>query len=96
MAGLSDADHRDRVRRTGGRERQPRTERSGVAGDNLVGSGVLAFGMMIRMLAVLIVLLVVVASDKDVGLAAALVYGLAYTAELGLSLAGYYSQEPTA
>jgi len=64
--------------------------------DNLVGSGVLAFGMMIRMLAVLVVLLVVVASDKDVGLAAALVYGLAYTAELGLSLAGYYSQEPTA
>jgi hypothetical protein len=64
--------------------------------DNLAGSGVLAFGMMIRMLAVLVVLLVVVASDKDAGLAAALVYGLAYTAELGLSLAGYYSQEPTA
>jgi hypothetical protein len=64
--------------------------------DNLAGSGVLAFGMMIRVLAVLVVLLVVVASDKDVGLAAALVYGLAYTAELGLSLAGYYSQEPTA
>jgi len=64
--------------------------------DNIAGSGVLAFGMMIRMLAVLVVLLVVVASDKDVGLAAALVYGLAYTAELGLSLAGYYSQEPTA
>jgi hypothetical protein len=64
--------------------------------DNLAGSGVLAFGMMIRMLAVLVVLLVVTASDKDVGLAAALVYGLAYTAELGLSLAGYYSQDPTA
>ena len=64
--------------------------------DNIAGSGVLAFGMMIRMLAVLVVLLVVVASDKDVGLAAALVYGLAYTAELGLSLAGYYTQEPTA
>jgi len=64
--------------------------------DNLAGSGVLAFGMMIRMLAVLVVLLVVVGSDKDVGLAAALVYGLAYTAELGLSLAGYYTQEPTA
>ena len=64
--------------------------------DNLAGSGVLAFGMMIRMLAVLVVLLVVVSSDKDVGLAAALVYGLAYTAELGLSLAGYYGQEPTA
>jgi hypothetical protein len=64
--------------------------------DNLAGSGVLAFGMMTRMLAVLVVLLVVASSDGDVGLAAALVYGLAYTAELGLSLAGYYSQEPTA
>jgi hypothetical protein len=64
--------------------------------DNLAGSGVLAFGMMIRMLAVLVVLLVVASSDGDVGLAAALVYGLAYTAELGLSLVGYFSQEPTA
>jgi hypothetical protein len=64
--------------------------------DNLAGSGVLAFGMMIRMLAVLVVLLVVASSDGDVGLAAALTYGLAYTAELGLSLAGYYSQEPSA
>jgi hypothetical protein len=63
---------------------------------NVAASGVLAFGMMFRMLAVLVVLLVVVASDKDVGLAAALLYGLAYTAELGLSLAGYYGQEPTA
>lgn len=64
--------------------------------DNLAGSGVLAFGMMIRMLAVLVVLLVVASSDRDLGLAAALVYGFAYTAELGLSLVGYYSQEPTA
>ncbi|HEY8842630.1 MAG TPA: hypothetical protein VIM23_01880 [Gaiellaceae bacterium] len=64
--------------------------------ENLAGSGVLAFGMMIRMLAVLVVLLVVASSDGKVGLAAALVYGLAYTAELGLSLAGYFSQEPTA
>ncbi|MDQ2911136.1 MAG: hypothetical protein M3R39_09000 [Actinomycetota bacterium] len=64
--------------------------------DNLAGSGVLAFGMMTRLLAVLVVLLVVASSDPDVGLAAVLVYGLAYTAELALSLAGYYSQEPTA
>jgi hypothetical protein len=64
--------------------------------DNLAGSGVLAFGMMTRMLAVLVVLLVVASSDRDVGLAAALVYGLAYTAELGFSLLGYFSQEPTA
>jgi hypothetical protein len=42
------------------------------------------------------VLVAVSSSDTGVGLAAALVYGLAYTAELALSLAGYYSQEPTA
>jgi hypothetical protein len=64
--------------------------------DNLAGSGVLAFGMMLRMLAVLVVLLIVVVSDHTVGLAAALVFGLAYTAELALSLLGYYTQEPTA
>jgi hypothetical protein len=41
-------------------------------------------------------LLALVASDKDAGLAAALVYGAAYTAELGFSLLGYYAQEPRA
>jgi len=64
--------------------------------DRLAASGALAFGMMLRLLAVLAVLLAVAASNRDVGLAAALVYGAAYTAELGLSLAGYYNQEPTA
>jgi len=64
--------------------------------DRLAASGALAFGMMLRMLVVLAVLLAVAASDRKVGLAAALVYGAAYTAELALSLVGYYSQEPTA
>jgi hypothetical protein len=64
--------------------------------DNLAASGVLAFAMMARLLAVLVVLVAVAASDRDAGLAAALVYGLAYTTELALSLAGYYTQEPTA
>jgi hypothetical protein len=64
--------------------------------DNLAASGLLAFGMMSRLLVVLAVLLALVASDKEAGLAAALVYGAAYTAELGLSLLGYYSQEPRA
>jgi hypothetical protein len=64
--------------------------------DQLAASGALAFGMMLRLLAVLAVLLAVAASDRKVGLAAALVYGAAYTAELGLSLMGYYNQEPTA
>jgi hypothetical protein len=64
--------------------------------DNLARSGVLAFGMMIRLLAVLVVLVAVASSDAHLGLAAAAVYGLAYTAELGFSLLGYYGQAPTA
>jgi hypothetical protein len=63
--------------------------------DNLAGSGAFAFGMMLRLLAVLVVLLAVVSSDRDVGLAAALTYGVAYTAELVLNLVGYYGQEPS-
>jgi hypothetical protein len=66
------------------------------ASDRLAASGALAFGMMLRLLAVLAVLLAVAASDRNLGLAAVLVYGAAYTAELGLSLLGYYNQEPTA
>jgi hypothetical protein len=64
--------------------------------DNLAASSVLAFGMMGRLLAVLVVLVAVAASNRDVGLAAALLYGLAYTVELAVSLAGYYVQEPRA
>jgi hypothetical protein len=64
--------------------------------DNIAASGALAFGMMFRLLGVLAVLLALVASDRDAGLAAALVYGAAYTAELALSLLGYYAQEPRA
>ncbi len=59
-------------------------------------SAALGFGMMLRMLGVLVVLVAVAASDQAVGLAAALVYGAAYSAELALSLASYYGQEPTA
>ena len=64
--------------------------------DNVAASGVLAFGMMARLLVILAVLLALVASDNEAGLAAALVYGAAYTAELGFSLLGYYAQEPRA
>jgi hypothetical protein len=64
--------------------------------DNLAASGVLAFGMMGRVLAVLVVLVAVAASDGRLALAAALVYALAYTAELAVSLMTYYVQEPSA
>jgi hypothetical protein len=64
--------------------------------DNLAASGVLAFGMMGRVLAVLVVLVAVAATDRTLALAAVLVYALAYTAELAVSVATYYVQEPTA
>jgi hypothetical protein len=64
--------------------------------DNLAASGVLAFGMMGRVLAVLIVLVAVAATDRGLALAAVLVYALAYTAELTVSVASYYVQEPSA
>ena len=41
-------------------------------------------------------LLAVASSDRELGLAVALVYGAAYTAELAVGLLGYYGQEPTA
>jgi hypothetical protein len=64
--------------------------------DNVAASGVLAFGMMFRLLLILAVLLALTVSNRDAGLAAALLYGAAYTAELALSLLGYYAQEPRA
>jgi hypothetical protein len=64
--------------------------------EHVAASGLLAFGMMFKLLVVLAVLLALAASDKDAGLAAALVYGAAYTAELALSMLGYYAQEPRA
>ena len=62
--------------------------------DNLAASGVLALGMMFRGIAVMVVLIAVAASDARLALAAAGVYVLAYTLELGLSLLAYFVQEP--
>jgi hypothetical protein len=57
---------------------------------NLAGSGVLAFGMMFRVIAVMVVVFAVAASDARLALAGGLVYALAYTAELALSLIYYF------
>jgi hypothetical protein len=57
---------------------------------NLASSGVVAFGMMFRTLAVVVVLAAVAASDAKLALAAALVYALVYTFELALSLVTYF------
>jgi hypothetical protein len=58
---------------------------------NLAAAGVAAFGMMFRAIAVMIVAFAAAASDAWLGVAAALVYALGYTAELGLSLVAYYT-----
>jgi hypothetical protein len=63
---------------------------------NLAGSGVLGIGMMFRVAAVMVVVIVVAASDAHLALAAAGVYALGYTLELALSLLLYFSGEPVA
>jgi hypothetical protein len=62
--------------------------RTGVG--NLAASGVVAFGMMFRAIAVMVVVFAVAVSDASLGVAAALVYALAYTVELSLSLVTYF------
>jgi len=59
--------------------------------DNLAAAGVTAFGMMFRAIAVMVVVFVAAVSDPWIGLAAALVYALGFTAEFGLSLISYYT-----
>jgi hypothetical protein len=58
--------------------------------DNLAASGVVGIGTMFRPIAVMVVVIAVAASDATLGLAAGLLYALAYTAELGVSLALYF------
>lgn len=62
-----------------------------VGDGNLASSGVVAFGMMFRALAVMVVVLAVAVSDARLALAAVLLFALAYTMELGLSLLAYFS-----
>jgi hypothetical protein len=69
--------------------------RLGLGADKLAASGVVGIGMTLRSVAVGVVLIAVVASDARLGLSAALLYALAYTLELGVSLATYFGQEST-
>jgi hypothetical protein len=59
-------------------------------GANVAGSGVLGVGMMFRAVAVMAVLLALAASDASLAVAAAVVYALAYTLELALSVVTYF------
>ena len=58
---------------------------------NLAGSGVQAFGVFFKAIALLAVLVATAAAHPHVAVAAAVTYALAYTFELGLSLATYFT-----
>jgi hypothetical protein len=53
-------------------------------------SGIQAFALFFKLIALLVVLFAALAADTNVALTAGLTYGLAYTFELGLSLASYF------
>jgi len=53
-------------------------------------SGLQAFALFFKAVALLVVLFAALAANRDVALAAALTYALAYTCELGLSLVLYF------
>ncbi len=61
--------------------------------DNLAASGVVGFGMTFRAVAVMVAVVALAASDARLALAVVAVYALAYTLELGVALALYFSGE---
>ena len=52
--------------------------------------GIQAFALFFKLIALLVVLFAALAADRNLALTTALTYGLAYTFELGLSLASYF------
>ena len=58
---------------------------------SLKSSGVAAFGSMSRGIVLMVILFAVALSDKELGVAAALVYALGFTVELALGLTLFYS-----
>jgi len=69
-------------------------DRIGIHEPTLRGSGVVAFGMMTRGILLMIAAIAVAVSDPRLALAGALVYALAYTLELVLSLTLYFAGQP--
>jgi hypothetical protein len=57
---------------------------------SLAASGVQAFGLFFKAIGLLVVLLAAAITDPKLAVAAVLVYALAYTFELGLSLVTYF------
>ena len=68
--------------------------KAGIGQPNLRGSGVFAFGMFGRGIALALLLIVIASFQPGLALAGALVYAAAFTAELALGLSMYFSGEP--
>jgi hypothetical protein len=64
--------------------------------DNLAAAGMRGIGTTSRALLVGIVLVIVTVSNETVGLAAAVLYAIAFTVELGVGLATYFGGEAKA
>lgn len=60
---------------------------------SLASAGVVAFGRMFRAAGLVTVLIVIAVSDSSLGLPAAVVYGIAFTVEFGLSLLAFFVGE---
>src|SRR5581483_9379468 len=61
--------------------------------DNLAAAGLVAFGRMTRAVALVAILIAIAVANADLGLPAAVVYGLAFTVEFALSLVAYFGGE---
>ena len=64
--------------------------------DNLAAAGMRGIGATSRALLVGVVLVIVTVSNETVGLSAAILYAIAFTAELGVGLATYFGGEAKA
>jgi hypothetical protein len=68
--------------------------KAGIGQPTLGGSGVVAFGMMTRGIAAMVIAIAIASVDEGLGLATGLVYAAAFTVELAFSLVVYFQGEP--
>ena len=68
-------------------------QRQPIGMGNLASSGAVAMGRMVRTITAGVVLVVVTVTNQSVGVAALAVYAIAYSVEVGTSLATYYGGE---
>ena len=62
--------------------------------DHLAASGVQVFALFFKSIGLLVVLFAALAANRELAVAAAITYALAYTFELGLSLVFYFGAPP--